>query len=220
MNILNSNVRGEVLNSTYPALLVVFFSILEGNTKEKTWKEQHDKTLQITQENHDRLTDKITPLVNVRAISLKDQERFTSPWAQNWVDEQKFEKIVSQLGRLLRDDKNLQALYHMLVMMTPSPSSTERTRVSLINVWIPFFYNSYLCNRKILFCSTSRRTCSCWFIVISVSSQKKQDPTWNHLRNWTLASWISARSVSFFSSNGSLTNSLMFRTCLSRVPVK
>ena len=130
MNILNSNVRGEVLNSTYPALLVVFFSILEGNTKEKTWKEQHDKTLQITQENHDRLTDKITPLVNVRAISLKDQERFTSPWAQNWVDEQKFEKIVSQLGRLLRDDKNLQALYHMLVMMTPSPSSTDRTRVS------------------------------------------------------------------------------------------
>ena len=130
MNILNSNVRGEVLNSTYPALLVVFFSILEGNTKEKTWKEQHDKTLQITQENHERLTDKITPLVNVRAISLKDQERFTSPWAMNWVDEQKFEKIVSQLGRLLRDDKNLQALYHMLVMMTPSPSSSERTRVS------------------------------------------------------------------------------------------
>jgi len=128
MNVLSSSVRGEVLNSTYPALIVVFFSILEGNTKEKTWRDQHSKTLQITEENHERLSEKLRALVNVRSISLKDQERFTSPWAQDLDDEQKFEKCVSQLGRLLRDDKNLQALYHMLVMMTPSPATSERTR--------------------------------------------------------------------------------------------
>ena len=128
LGVLSSSVRGEVLNSTYPALLVVFFSILEGNTKEATWLEQHAKTLQITKENHDRLKDKINPLVGVRSISIKvkivnkyvftnfielnmycqDQERFTSPWAKEWEDEQKFEKILSQLGRILRDDKKLQ----------------------------------------------------------------------------------------------------------------
>ena len=126
---MHCNVRREVLNSTYPALYVVFFSILEGNTREATWREQHFKTLQITKENHTRLAAKIEAMGHVRSISIKDQERFTSPWAQNWLDEQKFELIVSQLGRLLRGDRNLQALYHMLVMMTPSPASSERTRV-------------------------------------------------------------------------------------------
>ena len=71
MNILSSSVRGEVLNSTYPALLVVFFSILEGNTVEATWVAQHSKTLQITEENHHRLEDKIADLGSVRSISLK-----------------------------------------------------------------------------------------------------------------------------------------------------
>ena len=49
LNNLTTSVRAEVLSSTYPALYVVFFSILEGNTKEKTWKDQHSKTLQITE---------------------------------------------------------------------------------------------------------------------------------------------------------------------------
>ena len=71
LGILSSSVRGEVLNSTYAALLVVFFSILEGNTKEATWLAQHAKTLQITKENHARLKEKIKPLVGVRSISIK-----------------------------------------------------------------------------------------------------------------------------------------------------
>ena len=71
LGILSSSVRGEVLNSTYAALLVVFFSILEGNTKEATWMAQHAKTLQITKENHARLKEKIKPLVGVRSISIK-----------------------------------------------------------------------------------------------------------------------------------------------------
>ena len=89
MNNLSCNVRREVLNSTYPALYVVFFSILEGNTRERTWKEQHLKTLQITRENHDRLSGEISGLAHVRSISIKDQERFTSPWAVTQTDETK-----------------------------------------------------------------------------------------------------------------------------------
>lgn len=132
MNDLHCNVRREVLNSTYPALYVVFFSILEGNTRESTWKEQHFKTLQITKENHARLAAKIEPLGHVRSISIKDQERFTSPWAVTEIDEKKFEKTVSTVGRLLRDDRNLQALYHMLVMMTPASSASLATRVDFL----------------------------------------------------------------------------------------
>ena len=130
---LSTEVRRIVLNSTYPALYVVFYAILEGNTREKTWKRQHEKTLQITRENHEKLGLQIEALEGTRSIGLKDQDRFTSPWAVNMKDEKKFEKVLSVLGRLLRDDKNLQALYFMLVMMTPSPylSSTTQVKSSL-----------------------------------------------------------------------------------------
>ena len=82
LGILSSSVRGEVLNSTYAALLVVFFSILEGNTKEATWLAQHAKTLQITKENHARLKEKIKPLVGVRSISIKVNRFLGSPFQQ------------------------------------------------------------------------------------------------------------------------------------------
>ena len=145
MNNLSCNVRREVLNSTYPALYVVFFSILEGNTREATWKEQHLKTLQITRENHDRLSAEISGLTHVRSISMKDQERFTSPWAVTQTDETKFEMTVSTVGRLLGDDRNLQALYHMLVMMTPSSSTSslatrvETTQLNIFTNWATLF---------------------------------------------------------------------------------
>ena len=61
---------------------------------------------------------------------VQDQERFTSPWAVEMADEEKFERTVATLGRLLRDDVQLQALYHMLVMMSPSSRNSEKTRVS------------------------------------------------------------------------------------------
>jgi hypothetical protein len=44
---------------------------------------------------------------------VQDQERFTSPWARELQDEVKFERALSVVGRLLRDDLQLQALYHM-----------------------------------------------------------------------------------------------------------
>jgi len=123
---LTSEVRREILNSTYPALYVVMWAILEGNTRENTWMEQHRKTLHITQENHAAIKDNIQGLENVRSISLKDQERFTSPWAVDLADEEKFERTISTVGKLLRDDIQLQGLYHMLVMMCPSYKCSEK----------------------------------------------------------------------------------------------
>ena len=65
----------------------------------------------------------------VRALSLKDQEKFTSPWAVTDLDEEKFEKTISCLGRLLRDDIQLQALYHMLVMLSPCSLNSSKIQV-------------------------------------------------------------------------------------------
>merc|ERR1719222_1308261 len=107
------------------------FSILEGNTRESSWIDQHKKTIHITKENHRSVQGYIAGLENVRAISLKDQERFTSPWAVEMVDEEKFEHSVSLVGRLLRDDIQLQALYHMYVMMCPAPRTSDTTKVNM-----------------------------------------------------------------------------------------
>ena len=92
--------------------------------------DQHLKTLHTTKESHEAIKDYIKGLENVRSISLKDQERFTSPWAVEMADEEKFERTVSLVGRLLRDDIQLQALYHMFVMMRPSPRASDKIQVS------------------------------------------------------------------------------------------
>ena len=123
---LNKFTKTDLIARTYPALYVVMWAILEGNTKEKTWMDQHMKTIHITKENHAAIKDNIRGLENVRSISLKDQERFTSPWAVDTADEHKFEKTVSLVGRLLGDDIQLQALYHMLIMMTPSQKYSQK----------------------------------------------------------------------------------------------
>eukprot|EP00092_Neocalanus_flemingeri_P047627 GFUD01054044.1.p1 GENE.GFUD01054044.1~~GFUD01054044.1.p1 ORF type:complete len:870 (+),score=180.42 GFUD01054044.1:39-2612(+) len=129
IGVLDRDVRREVLDCTYPALYVVMWAILEGNTREKTWMDQHMKTLHVTKESHAALKDYIRGLENVRSISLKDQERFTSPWAVEMADEEKFERTVSLVGRLLRDDIQLQALYHMFVMIRPPPRASEKIKL-------------------------------------------------------------------------------------------
>ena len=134
MREMSTDVRREVLNSTYPALYVVMYAILEGNTREQTWMNQHKKTLHTTKESHAALKDYITGLENVGSISLKDQERFTSPWAVEMVDEEKFEQSVSLVGRILRDDIQLQALYHMYVMVSPAPRTSDKTKVNMREV--------------------------------------------------------------------------------------
>jgi len=117
---LGTDVRRKVLHSTYPALYVLFFSILEGNTNSRTWMEQQRKTLYITQHTHSLIMEHVKGLTDVRSIGIKDQERFTSPWAEAKKDEEMFEKTISIIGRLIGDDKKLQALYHMLIMLTPA----------------------------------------------------------------------------------------------------
>jgi hypothetical protein len=72
----------------------------------------------------------------------QDQERFTSPWARELQDEVKFERAVSVVGRLLRDDIQLQALYHMLVMMTP-PTATAPREVRVRFNLLPYHYVLY-----------------------------------------------------------------------------
>ena len=130
MGELSTDVRKVVLNSTYPALYVVMYAILEGNTREKTWVDQHMKTLHTTKESHAAIEDYVRGMENVRSISLKDQERFTSPWAVEMVDEEKFESTLKLVGQLLRDDIQLQGLYHMLVMMQPSKEAGNSVEVS------------------------------------------------------------------------------------------
>ena len=90
MGMLDQEQRMNVIKSTYPALYVVMWSILEGNTREKTWMDQQMKTLHITKENHAAIKDSIQGLENVRSISLKDQDRFTSPWGLDTADEYQF----------------------------------------------------------------------------------------------------------------------------------
>lgn len=126
MGLLSVDVRREILNSTYPALYVVMYSIMEGNTRENTWVDQQMKTLHVTKENHSSMLPLTQALQSARALSLKDQEKFTSPWAVTDLDEEKFEKTISYLGRLLRDDIQLQALYHMLVMLSPCSANSSK----------------------------------------------------------------------------------------------
>ena len=71
MGVLSSEVRKTVLNSSYPALYVVFFSILEGNSSEATWLEQHKKTIHITEHHIDILKEQLMGFQHVRSINLK-----------------------------------------------------------------------------------------------------------------------------------------------------
>ena len=56
---------------------------------------------------------------NVRPISFKDQQRFTSPWAVEMVDEETCDTTMMLIGRLLGHVCQLQSLYYKLLMVTP-----------------------------------------------------------------------------------------------------
>ena len=72
----------------------------------------------------------VKALLNLIAnLIYQDQERFTSPWARSRADEAKFERVISILGGILRRDTQLQALYHMLVMMSPSTRTPKNIQV-------------------------------------------------------------------------------------------
>ena len=77
-------------------------------------------------------------LSNVRPVSIKDMEKFTSPWAVAAEDEEKFSRTVSSVGRLLRDDLHLQVTKH-----------TQKK--SFFGFIIRFFGKCFLTNFKIQF---------------------------------------------------------------------
>ena len=55
----------------------------------------------------------------VEQIRMKDMLRFTSPWAITYEDKVKFENTVHKVGEALGSDLKLQALYTLLVLITP-----------------------------------------------------------------------------------------------------
>jgi hypothetical protein len=99
MKCLREEVKEEMLKTSLPSTFIILYAILENNN----WKVQ---PLSLGREK-------------VGNIRMRDMERFTSPWALDYSDEVKFNNTVQRLGEVLGSDMKLQALYHMLVMMTP-----------------------------------------------------------------------------------------------------
>ena len=98
MKCLSPEVKIKMLSTSFPATYVIFYAILENNN-----------AMQPLSLGRERVGN----------IGMRDMERFTSPWALDYSDEVKFNNTVQRLGEVLGSDMKLQALYHMLVMMTP-----------------------------------------------------------------------------------------------------
>ena len=64
-------------------------------------------------------------LQHVPPLSVMDVERYLTMTADN---KNKFSMMVSRVGRLLRDDLQLQALYHMVVLLTPTFHNSLQTQ--------------------------------------------------------------------------------------------
>ena len=127
MSALTTDVLSEMLNCKFPAIYVLFFSILEGNTRERTWIDQIRKSVHVSKECH-RIMKNSTffeHLQHVPPLSVMDVERYLTMTADN---KDKFSMMVSRVGRLLRDDLQLQALYHMVVLLTPTSHNSLETQ--------------------------------------------------------------------------------------------
>ena len=101
MKYLSREVKMEILMTSFPANFVVCLAMMEKNLQ--GWNLQ--------------------PLAlgceKVGKLKLKDHEKFTSPWAHDYADEVKFSETVARVAEVLGTDMKLQALYHMLVMISP-----------------------------------------------------------------------------------------------------
>ena len=98
MKSLSNEEKINMLNTSFPSTYVIFYAILENNNAMQPLSLGCEK---------------------VRNIRMRDMERFTSPWALDYADEVKFNNTVQRVGEVLGSDMKLQALYHMLVMVTP-----------------------------------------------------------------------------------------------------
>ena len=98
MKYLSAEVKIKMLETSFPATYIVFYAILENNN----WMQPQSLGRE-----------------KVRKIRMADMERFSSPWAQDYADEVKFSDTVRRVGEVLGSDMNLQALFTMLIMISP-----------------------------------------------------------------------------------------------------
>ena len=128
MSALTTNVLSEMLHCKFPAIYVLFVSILEGNTRERTWLDQHRKSVHVPNECNLIMKNNmyLEHLQHVPPLSVMDSECYLSLTTEN---KAKVDMMVSRVGgRLLRDDLQLQALYHMVVLLSPTSYNSLQTQ--------------------------------------------------------------------------------------------
>ena len=98
MKCLSREAKVELLKTSYPANTFVCLAMVENNLQK--WNYQPSAL----------------GCENVGINRLKDQERFTF---LDYADEMKFSQTVARVAEVLGRDMKLQALYHMLVLLSP-----------------------------------------------------------------------------------------------------
>ena len=98
MKFISKAVKLSVMETGFPATQIIFYGLMVTNN--------YPKPLYLGP-------------VKLDTIRLKDMERFSSPWAINYADEEKFENTVNKVGKALGSDVKLQTLYSMLILITP-----------------------------------------------------------------------------------------------------
>ena len=127
---INTMVRNLLLHSTTPTIWILYLSIIEANTNYNRGIDQVRQTLYYTDNLYGKVRD---ALKEIRPLSYTDLERFISPWAENVSDEEKFDQTIAKVGNIMSNDSKLHALYHMLVMITPSKKTPAYIRVSTVH---------------------------------------------------------------------------------------
>ena len=123
MKNLTIDVRNLVLSSTYPAIYLLGFSILEASRKQGSWLAQMTQTIHFTKDMRGAMEQLVPDLDNLPAINMYGVKKFT--WAQDRKQKYRFERTIEQVGELLKDDQRLQVLYNMLIMVTPSKKTSR-----------------------------------------------------------------------------------------------
>ena len=96
MSALTTNVLSEMLHCKFPAIYVLFVSILEGNTRERTWLDQHRKSVHVPNECNLIMKNNmyLEHLQHVPPLSVMDSECYLSLTAEN---KAKIDMMVSRV---------------------------------------------------------------------------------------------------------------------------
>ena len=120
--------------------------------------DQRMKSVYFTKKYSQIIDKPFLSLQHVPPISITDMEYYISMTPE---DMDKYFMTVSRIGRLLRDDLQLQALYHMVVLLTPTShnnlqtqqnESLLRKRNSVVQLLYRYFYTcgfSHICPSKL-----------------------------------------------------------------------